>query len=263
MPIKLVEGHGLVREPRQMTPAEYTQAQADFYSHFTTVNEQPIRRLSEDVRWSSMADLVAASGIHGFKGIVFYHGLVGDELRFGLRVVEMRPLAYNADMEDFEFHPRLDTPSTDLPTHEIDGPNNVIIPLQHHNWPTWIANYRTMKVDRLGNNDWRTLNILGGMDPLKVILPWEDEIFLLWLNNRQGLRAHEPVLCIRAISLDHDQDPRPGFRHGIGMHMRYFEEGVTVDLLQPGNQVVSYQDSAADLGHRCPPRCRYYKVPRP
>lgn len=267
MPIKIIPeaDKGLFTEDvRAMTATEFNDAYADFGRYFRTKNSMPLTQDEEILEWSALADLVRNSGIVGHKGVVVYHGLSGDQLQYGFRIVEFKPMvAVPPAFEDFDLNPRIETGATgQFPTHVLNGATNKLDPAPA-NWNQRVADYAEVQVDRDGSGPLALHQIdISSTDPLKITFPWEEEIFKLWFDNRSGFGLNNAFLRIRSIAMYHQNEPIRGYRHGIGMNMRYYDaHGTAVDLVNNTDEVLAYMNKAADLGHRCPPRCNKYKNP--
>lgn len=227
------------------------------------------------IRWKDVSDMVSAANITSMpRAVVVYFGLDGSTIRYAFRVIGMDPDHVPVPGDDFGYDPWIEAGSSgELPTHLLDPGTKSLIttPSELIKWGGYRSAYfANVNVDSNASAAYEPLGEKPLANPKAVVFPWEKEIFALYTDNEKV--ASGPLfLRVRSTAcLSYDAGSE-GFRHGVTFCMSD-DNG---DMLDPGRSAVvtrltpdidapnadSYKGLAADIGHRCPPKCKSYKVP--
>jgi hypothetical protein len=219
----------------------------------------PIEVLHNTFRFQTLQALVPSDG--GQYALVVYHGLEGNNIVFGFRVVKMLSAATPGT---FTLDPVLNTPPGQVPTHVLD--NGQFEPVATHRIP-WAdlrdAYWRDVRVDRIGNGDYKPLSPVH--DPKSITFPWDAELKHLWIDNLAVINGRASWVQVDSASSFHlvgaGINGPQGFRHGIGMHMLVEDNGSFRPLMNDLDTGILYENKGADFGNLCPPTCNSYIQP--
>ncbi len=207
--------------------------------------------------FSALDTLVPLVGEHA---VVIYFGPIGNDLRYGFRIVEMKT---TEDPDVFDLDPVLGSGAGSTPSHILD--QGAFVPVGSFSAP-WsdmhAAYYEDVLVDRTGNGKFAALDPTE--DPKAISMPWNDELRALWVDNQRVIGERAARIVISSLARFHTgsigYNGADGFRHCVGFHVQVNDRGAWVDLLDD-SAPDSYTNHGADFGNLCPPVCADYTTP--
>ncbi len=247
----------MASDPRAITKSAYEQARTQFENFLRYDNSHsPLKDAHQWFTWNDLSQLVnaVAGNLHG---IAIYYGLVDDHLCFGIRVLRFVP---TGNPPVYDYVPALDSAQGARPTHLLR--NNTFVAIGTADWDALGNTYFVhMRVDRVGDGNFAPLD--KRYDPKAIVLPWEDELLRLWIDNQAAIGSQSARILLSSIARYHTEEHETapdGYRHGVSMHVQVMDAtGSWRDLLDDiDHSPADYQQKAADLGSMCPPRCKKY-----
>lgn len=234
-----------------LTRDEFDRAESAFDEHFRIGGSAQIRYEWHSFLYSELEDLVSTvPGQH--RLVVIHYGLEGDKLRYGFSIVEGTPVPGSGLAFSY-------TPSPD-PTHILLETDFVEVDLGK--WAALRQEYMDrVKVRRTAGP---VFEDLLSTDALRVVIPWEDEIFLMFRETTNGIDDSFRV-AVDSVSLEHPAQEHEGlaspagFRHGVAIYVERKSFFGWNRMLDNDNHATIYKNRAADYGNLCPVRCNYYE----
>lgn len=251
-------------DPRVLTANEYQALQDNFGRQYSYRQGGPaVPGTTRYVQWSELDRIMYDSTYVGLKALAVYYGMLGGELIYGFSRLKM----IHTSGRLYDLSPTLETGGgAENPAHYLRS-NGTIGPINEINWSVARDAYlRDVKVDRVGTGAFDDIDHVGKKDPKAIVLPWQSELQLLYFHNLPEMQGFAPWMRISSIAMVHGDVTPAGYRHGLGCNMGFVDgSGNWFDILGPGSSAVPssyiYNQQAADLGNRCPPRCREYESP--
>lgn len=252
-------------EPRAIPATEYAAYQRNFTERFAYQNENvPVSGGDQFMMWAELERVAFAFGApNGKKAVVVYLGVLNDALVYGFRIVGLRFTSGRL----YDLLPTIDTGDPgERPTHYLKQ-DGTLGDIGEIDWPSAKAQYTgSVLVDHESNGTYVKVNHSTAKDPKAIVFPWQDEMQLLYLHNLSEMVGFNPWVRISSIGMIHSDVVPTGFRHGMGFNMGFYDgNGDWFDVLSSGSAILPsayiYKGMAADLGNRCPPRCKEYESP--
>lgn len=211
----------------------------------------------EAITWDSMKTMVGGDMYNPSALITVYHGLKGDNVVHGFRVIKVDSKG--------DISPALDASPGNAPTHHLVGSNLVAMTAAEVGlWASYQAAYFSrVKVRRFGVQGYE-VSLNENDDPKAVSFGWLAEIFAMMDTNQGKYPGQSVGLVLNNYATFHvDDEGRAfngvdGFRHGLCFHACLLDDsgGIDVELLDNLSYVLPYTHRGTNLGHLCPPRCK-------
>ena len=241
-----------------MTRSEFDAACKNFDDHFKISGIRSVELEEQKFEFGDLDNL--ASVLPATDRLIIVHfGLYGDTLRYGFSFVKGTRNGDSLDYTDYA------EPTHILYDSKFEPIDDAAV------WDGLRKAYlEKIKVER---TDAAPAFVgLTPFDALRVVLPWDDEVELMYEQNIKDRRGPFKMV-LDSVSTIHAADPLDvnapvGYRHSVAFYLeertflgykRLLEDPANPPAVPPA--VATYRDRAADYGNLCPVRCGKYTPP--
>lgn len=255
MPVKIVPSgpRGFADDPRELYLSVWDDSTKAFGRLFQLNGGSSISTPQQSFLWTELRDLVDRAN-YDFPGIAVFYGIANSELRYGIGVLDMRPIVDATGQRTGYSFPLLTEPEYILE-------DNDFIDASTRSWANWAATYwNDVQVDLRNNGQFVNVKDWGGARA--VIFPWREELLAMYTGNCPSAMCTGFRVMLSSLSMDHGTVVEE-FKHGVSFHLEE-KRGFPRKwhpFMDNDNWAVLYMNKGADFGNLCPPSCDTYTAP--